>query len=41
MTAVMAVGPVKDENPRGHGTLKMCGPEINMSTSLIKLGFPR
>lgn len=41
MAAVMAVDPVKDENPRGHGASKMCEPGINTSTSLIQLGFPR
>lgn len=35
---MIAVGPVKNGNPRGSGTLNMCGPEINTSVSLIKQG---
>ena len=36
MAAVIAVGPVKNGDPKGGGPWKICGPKTNMSVSLIK-----
>lgn len=36
MAAVIAAVPGKNGDPRGGGPWKICGPETNMSVSLIK-----